>query len=392
MEELNCHRAAKLFAALPHFFRAGHVRWPEWTAAGLARVEALLAQPRTTVTVPAKVESPETALARVLDARTVEPLLQEILPREESGVAKVRVTSAVLRRHKPGRRALIEYDLSLAGADGRSRTVTWLGKWRARGVDEKNLALLKALAAGGFSATSPDGISVAAPRGILPGLGLWLQSKVTGTSMAAWLTGVRSSEAATRAALAVTKLHRSYIQPTKTHLMSDELRILQERLAAVSEARPEWRPRLQRLLHACAVLAAQVPSVEPRPIHRDFYHDQLWCDAHRTWLLDLDLLCLGDPALDAGNFIGHLLEWAVRAPELAPGLHAAAEVFAERFLALSPGCSRGALEAYTTLTLVRHVSLSRQFPERAPFTERILELCERRCLGVLRLEPPVVFA
>ena len=30
------------------------------------------------------------------------------------------------------------------------------------------------------------------------------------------------------------------------------------------------------------------------------------------WLIDFDLYCLGDPGLDAGNFIGHVTEQALR--------------------------------------------------------------------------------
>lgn len=42
---------------------------------------------------------------------------------------------------------------------------------------------------------------------------------------------------------------------------------------------------------------------------------------------------------------------------------------------------RPAVRAYTLLTLARHVYLSTLFPERQPFTARLLELCEERLGG-----------
>src|SRR5207244_13023852 len=54
----------------------------------------------------------------------------------------------------------------------------------------------------------------------------------------------------------------------------------------------------------------------------------------------------------------------------------------ERFVELS-GVAPAAVRAYATLTLVRHVYLSTLFPERRPFTQSLIELCEAR-LGVTR--------
>jgi thiamine kinase-like enzyme len=47
-------------------------------------------------------------------------------------------------------------------------------------------------------------------------------------------------------------------------------------------------------------------------IHRDFYPDQILVDRDRLWLVDLDLCCQGDPALDIGNFIAHITEQSLR--------------------------------------------------------------------------------
>ncbi len=93
------------------------------------------------------------------------------------------------------------------------------------------------------------------------------------------------------------------------------------------------------------------------------------------------LYCLGDPALDIGNFIGHMSEQSLRQlgnPRALAGQERALE---ERFLQLSGESAPkafGAIQCYTTLTLARHIYLSTQFPERQNFTEALLELCELR--------------
>src|SRR5262249_37339398 len=54
----------------------------------------------------------------------------------------------------------------------------------------------------------------------------------------------------------------------------------------------------------------------------------------------------------------------------------------ERFVELA-GVTPAAVRMYATLTLLRHIYLSTQFPERRAFTQPLIELCEER-LGVTR--------
>jgi Ser/Thr protein kinase RdoA (MazF antagonist) len=177
----------------------------------------------------------------------------------------------------------------------------------------------------------------------------------------------------------VCKLHRHQLPCRRVQTIAEELKLLQERLDIVAAQRPAWQGRLADLAAACARLAADLPVVSPRPIHRDFYHDQILLDGERLWLVDLDLLCAGDPALDAGNFVGHLLEWAVRSPADQPALAKAASAFTDRYVELTVDEAGKGIDTYTTLTLARHVFISTQFPDRTPFTETILNLCEARC-------------
>jgi hypothetical protein len=165
--------------------------------------------------------------------------------------------------------------------------------------------------------------------------------------------------------------------------MADELRILHECLAKVMQAKPEWRERLERVLSACACLGASIPEPRLCGIHRDFYPAQIVIDANRQpqprlYLIDFDLYCEGDPGLDIGNFIGHMTEQSLRELGTADGWAKQEQALEQRFIELAGESCRASVQAYTTLTLVRHIYLSTQFPDREKITEALLELCEQR--------------
>jgi hypothetical protein len=101
-------------------------------------------------------------------------------------------------------------------------------------------------------------------------------------------------------------------------------------------------------------------------------------DGGRLWLLDFDLYCQGDPGLDVGNFIGHITEESLRTREDAAAWQDREQAMEDRFVELSGESVRASVRVYTILTLARHIYLSTQFPERAAWTDAVLELCEQR--------------
>jgi hypothetical protein len=277
-------------------------------------------------------------------------------------------------RYKPVRRCLIEYDLE------RPEAMTLLGKVRVRRFGKSGYRLLSAFWNAGFDADAPDGISVPEPVGTVSKFRMWLQRKVPGQA-ATDLLAAGNVDLARRIAEAAHKVHRAGVPTERRHTMADELRILHERVPAVGRAEPQWADRIERLLEACDRLGTATPEAVPRGIHRDFYADQVIVDGPRLHLIDFDLYCEGDPALDIGNFLGHLTEQSLRTlgdPEALAHVEGALE---ERFVELSGEKTRSTIHTYKLLTLARHVHLSTQFPERRPYTESLLELCEER-LGV----------
>jgi glycosyltransferase involved in cell wall biosynthesis len=332
-------------------------------------------------------------LAVALDPAEAKKEFRRRLPRLSCADGKLRLKAIRVVRHKPGKRCVVEYDVRVQprklSGDSPSETITLIGKVRTRRFGNEGYRLLDRFWKAGFDSASADGISVPEPIGVIPRFQMWFQRKVPGETATGLLGGPGGVDLARRIAAAIHKLHQANVPAERRHGMADELRILHECLAKVAQLKPEWSHRLHRLGAACDRLGATVPEPRPCGIHRDFYPAQVIASADappavhpggtpRVYLIDFDLYCLGDPALDIGNFIGHTMEQSLRELGDPHGLAGAEEALAERFIELSGESCRPAIEAYTTLTLVRHIYLSTQFPKRQEFTPALLELCERR--------------
>ncbi|MGH3147611.1 MAG: phosphotransferase family protein [Rubrobacter sp.] len=292
------------------------------------------------------------------------------------GLRGIRVT-----RYKPGRRCVVEYDLEVERQDAPPQTIALIGKVRGRRFGKSGYRLLKAFWEAGFEADAPDGICVPEPAGTISKFRMWLQRKVPGQTATDLVTGCVGEDLARRIAESAHKVHMAEVTTEHRQTMADELRILHERLPEVARERPQWERRIARVLGACDRLGAATREPDPRGIHRDFYADQVIVDNERMHLIDFDLYSEGDPALDIGNFLGHLTEQSLRTLG-DPGALASVEgALEDRFVELSGEAVRPAVRAYSDLTLARHVHLSTLFPTRRAFTGDLLELCEER-LGV----------
>lgn len=317
-------------------------------------------------------------VAAALDPETVKAAFKRGLPRLAGADGQVIVKSIQVTRHKPGKRAVLEYDVRVERDGARAGKAILIGKIRARRFGNEGFRLQEQIWDAGFQAGSTDGVSVPEPVGVLPELRMWLQRKVPGEvagNAFVWHGGLALANCV---AWGIHKLHRAGVPTERAHTMADELRILHECLAKAAAAQPRWRDRLARILSACDRLGAALPAPKACGIHRDFYPAQVIVDGGRLNLIDFDLYCLGDPALDVGNFIGHMMEESLRVRGQAGALRKYEQALEDRFVELAGVATRPAIYAYTTLTLVRHIYLSTQFPGRAPFTEPLMELCEQR--------------
>jgi hypothetical protein len=279
-------------------------------------------------------------------------------------------------RYKPQRRCLIEYDLETSGSN--ATLFTLIGKARAKGLDKRTYALQRQLFHAGFDDDAEDEISVPEPIALMPPLQMWLQRRVPGVPSIDLLSAHLAPQLPARLAETIFKLHQCAVHPKRSHSMQDELRLLRQKLPPVAQRHPHLEKRLGRLLEQCCCVGESIGAAPVCPIHRDFYHDQVVVDGSHLYLLDLDLFALGDPALDVGNFIGHLIEYGLRKPGSATALAGQQEQMTEHYVQLAGEPLRRRILIYSALTLARQIYISTLFDSRAPFTESILALCEGR--------------
>jgi aminoglycoside phosphotransferase (APT) family kinase protein len=352
------------FAARP--FRERRPNWPERIEGILTKVDALLGEGLASARQAVASIDPDMPL---IEAALDSASAAQHIDLSRLGAGPWTISDAKLIRHKPGRRCLIEYQLESSVGDA----TTLLGKMRARGVDARAFALQQQLWSSGFDNNAIDGVSVPEPVAIARGLGMWLQRKVPGQSLGNMLGA--SMPDPSRAAAAIAKLHGSDCTPMKRHRLSDELAILHQRLSALAERKPHLAPQLARLASAANVLAARAIPVRARPIHRDFYQDHLLFDGSWVHLIDLDLVCMGDPAVDIGNFLAHLSEDSVRRHGDPERLRDWQHAFESAYRRRMPEVPGGNIRLYELLSLARLVEISDQMPERRPFTEDLLNYC-----------------
>ena len=362
------------------------------------------------------------------DRTLMQPLLLDALhlPAGDWQLEPVRVL-----RHKAGRRALLDYTLihrvpaettrtstagtSTAGipapdtpatpatadcatpgaapAATATTRIELLGKLRFKGADRHGFAVQKALYEHGF-----DLPWVALPEAlaILPEQRLWLQRRVPGTMASHLIRPGSDPGLSFRIGQALAALHRAGgqlldaarngqpatgappIDPSRRWTLEDELDMLHGRLEKAAEARPAWAERIRALIPATRRLARRLPTTAPTGIHRDCYADQILVDGGRLTWLDLDLFCLGDPALDVGNFVAHLMEDALRHHGSLHALQAHRQAFIDGFRQDAPHVDMTAIEGWTLLSLARHIQLSTQFDDRHATTLPLLEHCEHQ--------------
>ena len=326
----------------------------------------------------AKNDSSMPQLLVALDRRKIGPAMKRGLRKLIKGEQTLRVKRIKVLRHKPGKRCVIEYKVFTDPPGNPEKTFSILGKIRANRSPRTAFELQDRFWQSGFDDKSADGISVPEPLGMIEDALLWFQRKVPGELATALITPTSGVDVSRRVAEAAAKIHRANVPVNKSHSIADELRILHNCFDKVQKLHPNLGLRTKSLFSACENLARPLLDREVTGIHRDFYSDQILVNEKRLFVLDFDLYCMGDPALDIGNFLGHLTEQALRLHGPPDALAAAEEALLSRFLELTSPRHQAAIQIYAVLTLARHIYLSTQFPDRAHLTEKLLALCEER--------------
>jgi aminoglycoside phosphotransferase (APT) family kinase protein len=320
-------------------------------------------------------------LAAALDPRRAHRALKRGLPRLTGPDTVVRLTAARVTRYKPARRCVVEYDVQLERDSAPAEPVTLIGKVRARRFGLSGYRRLDAVWRAGFQADSPDGVSVPEPLGFVTELNMWFQRKIDGHVATELLAGPQGIELVARIVDAADKLHVANVGTEKAHTMADELRILRHWVPRAAAGDPARARRIDRLLRVCERLGATTASAPTTSIHRDFYGDQVIVAGDRLYLIDFDELCAGDPALDAGNFLGTLTELAFRTSGDPASLAPVESALEKRFVQRAGEAAAARARVYALLALVRHVWVAHRLPDRRHLVPGLLDLCEERLLG-----------
>lgn len=373
--DLCLFTASALLRLAAEPFRKRNPHWEQYTLQLLQRVQILLDTENITPTARKETEAGHTQdslLNILLDTAKMQPLLQQakVLGNTQN------LASAVLRHHKKGRRALVEYSVPTGTVSQR-----FIGKYRAKGLDKRSARIQHALWQKGFNRPSETGVPEV--LGTLPELNTWFQSRIDGQTIGALLypDNRRLAFLGKAAAQALLDLHNSGVADDldlPVWQPHDEWAVLDKALTEAQTKLPHLAGRIAQVAAQCQALLESLPARPSETLHRDFYQDQIlepYGTPGRMVLLDLDLVCRGDGALDAGNYLAHIQELALRRYGKTDALHAHENAFRRHFLAHS-NHDANTVEAYTTLTLARHIRISTLFAERAHTSEALLAVCE----------------
>lgn len=293
------------------------------------------------------------ALADALHAPTVAPLL------EQSGFQLTGFPQ--LFRHKPGRRAMIRYDVA---------PQPLLGKMRRKGLDRRTIQLQRQLRAAGFDGSPP--LCVEVPDVVMTSaeLGLWAMPELAGDMLDPRQHDERAFFATGNA---LAHLHSASVGCDRVSTRQDETEVLVKALAEVEARRPDLGPDLLQVLEKARRMISDCPSSGQALLHRDFYPDQVLVQPGGIVLLDLDLVAVGEPAIDIGNFLAHLQELSLRIHSELDAYACEGEAFLEGYASAGPLPPPSAIERMREISLWRHLAICHRFIERQGYFDKLFD-------------------
>lgn len=123
----------------------------------------------------------------------------------------------------------------------------------------------------------------------------------------------------------------------------EALRLMDPAAAARTESIVD---RLERLAEGC-------PDTRHDTIHRDFYERQLVFASRSTTIVDLDTLAVGDPGLDVGNVLAHLLLATLSAGRSRSDFESLAAALTQRYESVRQTLDRESLAFYSASAAFR---------------------------------------
>ena len=336
-------------------------------------------------------------LSSAICKEDIEPLLSTLISGFLGKKVKLDILQIKVLRYKPTRRCIIEYEIKVYHQVNSTKNsnnyfiLKLLGKSCSKNTDLRTFNLLQKLWNNGFDSQSSDLISIPRPIGHISKFNMWFQLKIDSVPLMDKLlyndNKIENCKLISKVSDAIAKLHKTPFFPnTRFHSLSDELSILNTRLSQTMEENSCWKKEIEKILDSCYKLSTLITSTNNiKNIHRDFYHDQVIVDNNsRVYLVDLDLFCKGDPALDIGNFTAHLEEYSLRIFGDTKMFSHLCNIFISRFLEFSGNTSDiFSVNAYTLLSLARHIWISNQFSDRNHITPKLISICNSRMKSLI---------
>lgn len=368
---LAYHQARALFALMTDDFRARRTDWPEQMTAIMMRIDSVMNNAAKSLHQAHKSMTPGLSVA--LDPTTMGARIGDFL---DARIQENAAPAISLLRHKPGRRALIRYDISLAD---NLPPVVILGKLRAKGADRRTPALHCSLRAAGLDGSAPNYVGVAPVLGLTNEPALWFQPLLQGATMTEHLTalGLAASQSAGHA---LACLHSTGVKTDRLWSMVDEIAVLDRALSEVENALPTRSAEINETFECARRKVEDLGQITTTCIHRDFYPDQLLLDTPITWLLDLDDMAQGDPTIDVANYFSHLTEFGLR-------WHADQDTFvgdAQAFMASYQThryLDRERAEILHWVSLARGIGIAHRIEGRRHTVDPLISLCHSALSG-----------
>jgi len=249
------------------------------------------------------------ALDAVLNTSLVSLRLASAL----KGSNPLRVVTATVVSHTPGKRAVIAYETD--DPDGAGPVL--IGKAYAEpGRAERARRTLEALSE--LEQTSAA-FAVPRPVALVPEWGMLVQEFVRGRSLDR-LVGDERREGVEAAARWLAALHRSSLVLERRLKPASESRKLAAWAELVADQHPPVATLLARLVAQLSSLAGTFAFSTNVPMHKDFHYQHAIFDGERVAVIDLDEVRSGDAAFDVGHFCANLRLLAVRERGSCDGL------------------------------------------------------------------------
>lgn len=249
-----------------------------------------------------------------------------------------------LVRHKPGRRAILRYDVETVCGRSVLYAKTFASE-RGPKVYAITTTIVKAAAFG------PD-IALPAPVAYLPYLRTIVQRGVPGEPVADRLAANDTALAA-RIADALYRFNTSGIDLGRRHDLRKELSPLAARVEQVVQRDAALGDLARTLLDRLAAADQDELAWRWLPVHRDMYHEQVLVDGDRLAVLDLDDAAMSEPAVDVSNVVAHLMLLGAQRGSGVQDLQPVIDAFLGRAHALDPSLDPGLVAFLVASTLVR---------------------------------------